>query len=109
MPCKEIDKDRLLKGEMSPGVALLLFLAVFPASLNGFLVLCSVVFLGVLSGLIQQRWTAGALPFLARLNSVTDFCPWMTLLKVLCHQNFFDRGRSKLQMMHLMMAPRASW
>lgn len=55
MPCKEIDKDRLLKGEMSPGVALLLFLAVFPASLNGFLVLCSVVFLGVLSGLIQQR------------------------------------------------------
>lgn len=71
MPCKEIDKDRLLKGEMSP------------ASLNGLLVLCSVVFLGVLSGLIQQRWTAGALSFLARLNSVTDFCPWMTLLKVL--------------------------
>lgn len=44
MPCKEIDKDGLLKGEMSPDVALLLFLAVFPASLNGFLFLCSVVF-----------------------------------------------------------------
>lgn len=45
LPCKEIDKDGLLKGEMSPGVALLLFLAVFPASLDGFLAFCSVVFL----------------------------------------------------------------